>query len=94
MTFWDFFEIVLVHVQRHVDLPGEWPFGVFGRDTTEALIQHGAASAVFYTEAGGVRIIVRLPHGGVEVSHSELSPEAAAQIGDEIGKLFHGAPRG
>jgi hypothetical protein len=91
VTFWDFFEIVVVHVRRHVHLSGEWPYGVFGRDATEGLIQYGTAHAAVYAEDGCAHIIVRLPESAAHVFRAEISPEAAAHFGDEVGKLLLGS---
>jgi hypothetical protein len=87
MTFWTFFDELIPVIKRHVSLP----FGVFGRDTTEALIQYGAASAVFTSDGTMVKIVVRVPDRTDAEFQVELSSAAAIRMGHQVGALLAGS---
>jgi hypothetical protein len=88
MTFWNFFDDVLARIQQHVVLPGDWPFGVFGRDPTEALIRFGSATAIVFTHNDAATAIVRVPNTADRTFSVPISVDSARQLGDEIGLIL------
>jgi len=88
MTFWDFFDALVAHVKHRIELPGKWPFGVFGRDPTEALIQFGKSSVIFSAHGSESEIVVRTPDNEDRTYRVEMSLENAERLGDEIGRLL------
>ena len=91
VTFSEFFEVLYQRVSRHIRLSGTWPYGVFGRDPTEALIQYGEASVVSSDdESEGARVVLRMPGCADRSYHVKMSAEMAAAIGDDVGLLLSG----
>jgi len=91
VTFWDFFDVLYARVSRHVRLSGTWPYGVFGRDPTEALIQCGDAYVISSDdECGGAKIVLRIPGCTDRSYFVRMSAEMAAAIGDDVGLLLSG----
>ena len=88
MTFWDFFEILITRVKQIVDLPGNWPYGVFGRDPTEGLIQYGSASVAAWVDGTMAQINIKIPGTADRTFQTEMSEENAERIGDDVGRLF------
>jgi hypothetical protein len=88
LTFRDFLEVLIGRIKEFVELPGPWPYGVFGRDDTEGLIQYGSTSVACFIEGTSAQINVRIPGRPVRTFHSTLSREEAAAIGDQVGKLL------
>lgn len=94
LTFWDFFDELYKHVSKRVRLSGKWPYGVFGRDPTEALIKYGGADVVFSDDAcGGVDIVLRIPGCAERPYYVKMTPQMAAAIGDDIGLFLSGMNR-
>lgn len=89
IPFSDFFDVLYEGVTRHVALSGTWPYGVFGRDPTEALIQCGDAYVISSNDdCGGARIVLRIPGRADQSYFVRMSVEMAAAIGDDVGVLL------
>ena len=88
MTFWDFTDALVRQVRRHISLSGKWPYGVFGRDGTEALIQFGTCSVTLFDDNGTATAIIRIPNAPERTVESSLSEQNAHELGEEIGRIL------